>query len=84
LNNVVRHANASEVSVRLVERDGGLELTVEDDGDGFPPERLTERLADGHVGLASQRFRLETAGGSMVIAAAPGRGTRVEVRLPAR
>jgi signal transduction histidine kinase len=84
LSNVVRHADASQVSVRLVERDDELELTVEDDGCGFPPERLTERLADGHVGLASQRFRLETAGGSMVIAAVPGRGTRVEVRLPAR
>ena len=84
LNNVVRHANASQVSVRLVERNNALELTVEDDGRGFPPERLTERLAHGHVGLASQRFRLESAGGSMVIAAAPGRGTRVEVRLPVR
>jgi signal transduction histidine kinase len=84
LSNVVRHADASKVSVRLVERAHELELTVEDDGCGFPPERLTERLADGHVGLASQRFRLETAGGSMVIAAAPGRGTRVEVRLPTR
>jgi signal transduction histidine kinase len=84
LNNVVRHANASEVSVRLVERKDELELTIEDDGRGFPPERLTERLAHGHVGLASQRFRLETAGGSLAIASAPGRGTRVEVRLPAR
>jgi two-component system NarL family sensor kinase len=84
LNNVVRHADATEVSVRLVERGGQLELTVEDDGRGFPPGRLAERLAHGHVGLASQRFRLETAGGSMVIAAAPGRGTRVQVRLPAR
>jgi signal transduction histidine kinase len=84
LNNVVRHANASKVSVRLIEGADELRLTVEDDGCGFPPERLTQRLADGHVGIASQRFRLEAAGGSMAIAAAPGRGTRVEIRLPAR
>ena len=37
LNNVVRHANASQVSVSLVERNNELELTVEDDGCGFPP-----------------------------------------------
>jgi signal transduction histidine kinase len=84
LSNVVRHAGASHVSVGLVERDGEVELTVEDDGCGFPPERLAERLANGHVGLASQRFRLEAAGGSLELAAAPGRGTRVAVRLPAR
>jgi signal transduction histidine kinase len=84
LSNVVRHADASRVSVSLVERDDELELTVEDDGRGFPPGRLAERLADGHVGLASQRFRLEAAGGSMDIAAAPGLGTRVAIRLPVR
>jgi signal transduction histidine kinase len=83
LSNVVRHAGASCVSVGLVERGDELELTVEDDGCGFPPERLAQRLADGHVGLASQRFRLEAAGGSMDVAAAPGRGTRVAIRLPA-
>jgi signal transduction histidine kinase len=82
LSNVVRHADASHVSVGLVEREHGVELTVEDDGRGFPPQRLAERLADGHVGLASQRFRLEAAGGSMHVAAAPGRGTRVAIRLP--
>jgi signal transduction histidine kinase len=83
LSNVVRHADASHVSVGLVERKHEVELTVEDDGRGFPPQRLAERLADGHVGLASQRFRLEAAGGSMHVAAAPGRGTRVAIRLPA-
>jgi two-component system NarL family sensor kinase len=56
---------------------------VEDDGRGFPPDRLAERLADGHVGLASQRVRVEAAGGSMAIASRPRRGTRVEIRLPA-
>jgi two-component system, NarL family, sensor kinase len=68
--------------VRLVELDGQLELAVEDDGEGFPPERLTERVAAGHVGLASQRFRVEAAGGQMRIVSAPGDGTRVSIRLP--
>jgi two-component system NarL family sensor kinase len=83
LSNVVEHAHASRLSVRLVGADSEIELAVEDNGRGFPPGRLTEKLAAGHVGLASQRVRIEAAGGSMDIASSPGRGTRVAVRLPA-
>jgi two-component system NarL family sensor kinase len=83
LTNVVRYADAKQVTVRLVETGAEVELVIEDDGRGFPPERLTERLADGHVGLASQRVRVEAAGGRMDVRSAPGEGTRVEIRLPA-
>jgi two-component system, NarL family, sensor kinase len=81
LANVIEHAQATRLSLNLT---GGRELVlvVEDDGVGFPPERLAERLADGHVGLASQRVRIEAAGGSMNVASVPGEGTRVEIRLP--
>ena len=82
LANVVRHAEAKRVSVRLAEDGGELELAVEDDGRGFPPERLAQQLANGHVGLASQRVRVEAAGGSMDVSSAPGDGTRVAIRLP--
>ena len=82
LSNVVQHADASRVTVKLVEDSEGLELAVEDDGRGFPAERLPERLADGHVGLASQRVRVEAAGGSMRVTSSPGAGTRVEIRVP--
>jgi len=83
LSNVVRHADASRVVVRLVEERSDVELAVEDDGRGFPPEMLAEGLAEGHVGLASQRVRIEAAGGSMHVASAPDQGTRVAIRLPA-
>ena len=73
LSNVVRHARAKRLTVRL----------VEDDGRGFPAERLAEGLADGHVGLASQRVRVEAAGGSLVVDSDPGEGTRVAITLPA-
>jgi two-component system NarL family sensor kinase len=82
LANVVQHAHASHVLVRLAGRNGEVQLVVQDDGRGFPPERLAEQLADGHVGLASQRVRIEAAGGTMNVASAPGDGTRVEIRLP--
>lgn len=82
LRNVVRHGHARQLAVRLGETDGALELVVEDDGRGFPPERLAQRLAEGHVGLASQRVRIEAAGGRMDVTSAPGKGTRVEILLP--
>jgi two-component system NarL family sensor kinase len=82
LSNVVRHAAATRVVVRLVERDGELELAVEDNGQGFPPEELSERLSDGHIGLTTQRVRVEAAGGRMEIVSAPQAGTRVAVLLP--
>ena len=82
LANVVAHADATEVTLHLGETDGMLDLVVEDDGRGFPPERLAERLADGHVGLATQRHRVEAAGGRMDVSSRPGAGTRVELQLP--
>jgi hypothetical protein len=75
-------AEATTVSVRLGRVDDELALVVEDDGHGFNLEQLAERLAEGHVGSASQRVRIEAAGGSMNVASSPGRGTRVEIRVP--
>jgi two-component system NarL family sensor kinase len=83
LANVVRHAQASELTLRLVQNDGSLVLVVEDDGRGFSPSQLSERLAEGHIGLASQRHRVEAAGGKMLVTSRPGSGTHVEIRVPA-
>jgi len=83
LSNVVRHADATTVTLRLAHVGPDLRFVVEDDGCGFPAEQLPERLAQGHVGLASQRVRIEAAGGTMTIASIPGEGTRVEIRVPA-
>ena len=80
--NVVRHAQATEMTLRLVETDGELEFAVADNGSGFPTEHLTERLADGHIGLATQRVRVEAAGGRMDVVSAPGAGTQVVIHLP--
>ena len=82
LANVVRHAQATEVALRLVEADGELELAVADNGRGFSTELLTDRLADGHIGLATQRVRVEAAGGRMDVVSSPGAGTRVVIHLP--
>jgi len=80
--NVMQHASADEFSVTLRPDGDDVLLVVEDNGKGLDPEDLGQRLADGHIGLASQRARIESAGGRMSVVSRPGLGTRAEVRLP--
>jgi two-component system NarL family sensor kinase len=82
LTNVAKHARAGNVEVRCDERDGLIELSVLDDGVGFDISSMDDRLADGHIGLASQRARVEVAGGDLTVVSEPGRGTTATVRLP--
>ena len=83
LANVVQHAEATEVAVALTADGVDLSLVVADDGRGFPRDRPAEALADGHVGLASQRVRIETVGGTLDVTS-NGDGTRAEIRMPLR
>lgn len=82
LINVGKHASARNVTVRLAEDGGALSFCVTDDGSGFDPGELGERLAEGHIGLAAQRLRVESAGGTFDVRSAPEWGTTVELRLP--
>ncbi|MCL6646621.1 MAG: sensor histidine kinase, partial [Dehalococcoidia bacterium] len=81
LTNVRKHAGASTVTVRLENRDGELEISIEDDGCGFDASRV-ERQEGRSFGMQSMRERVERAGGALIIDSAPGEGTRVIVRLP--
>ena len=80
LTNVRKHAGAQHATVSLNAEDGVVALAVVDDGSGFDPSRLEEALDHG-FGLASMRERVEQIGGTLAVHTAPGKGTRVEVRL---
>ena len=80
LTNVRKHAGEHHVTVSLKAEDDVVTLAVQDDGAGFDPARLEEALDHG-FGLASMRERVEQIGGTLAVETAPGRGTRVEVRL---
>ncbi|MEV6681600.1 sensor histidine kinase [Streptomyces erythrochromogenes] len=82
LTNVVKHARARHVEVRFEVDAAEVRLSVSDDGVGLPPKLLEERVAQGHIGMASQQLRLEEAGGTLTVTANVPTGTRVEVRLP--
>jgi two-component system NarL family sensor kinase len=84
LANVAAHAEARRVTVKLSRTEDEIRLLVSDDGVGFEPDRLAEQLAGGHIGLASQRLRIESAGGRMDVVSAPGAGSTILIRLPAQ
>jgi PAS domain S-box-containing protein len=75
LNNIVKHADARHVEVRLVRRPDGVELTVKDDGHGFDPLPIPA----GHLGLGIMRERVESIGGLFTIESGPAQGTRLRV-----
>jgi signal transduction histidine kinase len=83
LRNVANHAQATNVTVRVLVEHGLGVLVVEDDGVGFDPETLANRVRRGHVGLRSLAGLVNDAGGAIEIRSVPGLGTRVEVRVSA-
>lgn len=86
LNNIVKHAQATEVWLRLNLTPGAFTLAVEDNGHGFEvnsggkPAVSIERLNSG-LGLPNLRRRLESIGGHCVMESSPGKGTRVEMTI---
>jgi signal transduction histidine kinase len=83
LVNVVKHARAGHVNVRIA-RDGGLiQVSVKDDGIGFDASQSPkQRTSMGGFGLFSIRERLEHVGGCLLIESEPGRGTLVTLMAP--
>ncbi len=81
LNNVVRHAEASDVRLRILVEDEELIVAITDNGRGLQPAAGT---APGKDGLANMRERLSALGGRCEIHSAPAQGTTVlfGVRLP--
>jgi signal transduction histidine kinase len=79
LTNVARHADASEVEVRLADENGYLTLQVHDNGIGIPEDKLTSGESLGILGMRERTLLL---GGELTICGRPGNGTTVRVRIP--
>lgn len=84
LANIVRHAGASRVALRLEPQNGGIRLTVEDNGKGFDPVRLLDGPdIPAGIGLRSMRDQITRMGGEFGVDSGSG-GTRLTVSLPLR
>jgi signal transduction histidine kinase len=79
LHNVIKHANATEVWVRLKIDQGLLTLSVEDNGRGFEAGLAQKNGADGLMNL---RHRMEDIGGQFEQQSEPDRGTRIAFVAP--
>ena len=76
LNNALKHAAATCVTVCIRAEGDQVELEVRDDGRGFDPVTVGN---EGGMGLVSMRERMEKLGGTLAILSTPGEGTRVRV-----
>ncbi|HEY3336803.1 MAG TPA: GAF domain-containing sensor histidine kinase [Candidatus Limnocylindrales bacterium] len=84
LSNVARHSGATRTALVLLELDGDLVLSIEDNGRGFDPAALRGPDAFGrHQGIGNMRDRAVGMGGTFGVERPDGSGTRIIVRVPA-
>ncbi|MGH3899637.1 MAG: GAF domain-containing sensor histidine kinase [Pseudonocardiaceae bacterium] len=82
LQNVMKHANAAHVHLRLSVTAGAVLLEISDDGAGFDPACATEPAGPVGYGLPGMQQRAELLGGQLTADSSPGRGTVVRLRVP--
>jgi signal transduction histidine kinase len=78
MHNTAKHAEASQITLRLEEWGDTLAMDVADNGTGFD----AGASYPGHLGLVSMQERIARFGGRVEIGSAPGAGTRVHVTVP--
>jgi signal transduction histidine kinase len=78
LNNSLKHAAASSVTVEIRVHEDGINISVVDDGRGF---NVATANAKGGMGLVSIRERAENLGGTLTLHSAPGQGTHIELHV---
>jgi two-component system NarL family sensor kinase len=84
LQNVMKHADAERVTLRLSTLNGSVHLVVEDDGRGFRPNEVSRnRNGSPSYGMVGMRERAELVGAHLQVTSKLGAGTRVQVELPA-
>jgi signal transduction histidine kinase len=84
LNNIVKHAGASEVQVVLARRGSSIVLEINDNGRGFAAGVLGAQPSSfqSGMGLTGMRDRVEFSGGDFAMTSTPGQGTRVSACWP--
>jgi PAS domain S-box-containing protein len=79
LQNIATHSGAKKVSVTISQKKGGVVLSIVDDGTGFDPDLAA---GSGGLGLVGMEERARLVNGNLTIAAQPGRGTKVTLKVP--
>jgi PAS domain S-box-containing protein len=82
LNNIIKHAEATNVSVLLEWNRSGVNLIIEDNGKGFTVSKTGKRRSGNGLGLMGMRERATLIGGEIEIESSPKAGTTLFVRVP--
>jgi signal transduction histidine kinase len=82
LNNVKKHAAATEIELRLTFASNHLDLSLTDNGIGFDPLELNGSDESGGLGLNNMKHRAEQVGATFQIHSKLTEGTRVNIRFP--
>jgi len=82
LQNVMKHASAAHVQLRLSVTADAVLLEISDDGVGFDPATTAKRAGPVGYGLPGMQQRAELLGGQLTADSTPGRGTVVRLRVP--
>ncbi|KJZ37223.1 sensor histidine kinase [Pseudomonas fluorescens] len=80
VTNILRHAEAKNLLVRLQRQPQGLTLLISDDGLGFAP--ATDPSREGQRGMAGMSERINQLGGTLSVTSEPGKGTQIEALFP--
>jgi PAS domain S-box-containing protein len=80
LTNVARHTKTEAVQVAMEIHSGQIQLDIQDQGAGFDTAAIYSN--PGHAGLMGIRERVDALGGTIEIESTPGKGTRLQIRVP--
>ncbi|WP_223483872.1 sensor histidine kinase [Pseudomonas sp. A-RE-19] len=80
VTNILRHAQAKNLLVRLQRLPQGLALLISDDGQGFAP--AADPAREGQRGMAGMSERIDLLGGTLTVTSEPGKGTQIEALFP--
>ena len=85
LNNIKKHAQASQAVVRLVASSPNIILRIEDNGQGFDvASRLARSFKEKRLGLSGMEERVSMLAGTMSIKSRPSKGTRILIEVPCK
>jgi len=79
VNNVIKHADATEARIAIMRNPGSVTITIQDNGKGFVPQRSESK--DGGFGLIGMAERVRILGGKHTIQSAPGQGTIITIEV---
>ena len=84
LSNIMKHAQATEVSVRIVRTAASVVLTIQDNGRGFSPAGYAAQAGAGGLGLTGMAERATLLGGRLKMRSEPTNGAAMTVEIPLR